>query len=124
MADIIIVAVIIILVAVIAVRYVVRVSSGGCNCGCGGSERAPRPKPVEVKDTDATHYPYTEDLLIGGMNCEGCARNIENALNALEGTWAQVELEQKTAHVRSKTPIDRDACARAIRGAGYSVRSL
>lgn len=58
------------------------------------------------------------------MSCEGCARNVENALNALEGTWARVDLGRNTAHILSKTPIDREACAQAVRDAGYSVRDL
>ena len=91
-------------------------------CGCSCSEHAPKPKQVNVGDTNKAYYPYAEDFLIGGMSCEECERNVENTLTALEGTWANVDLNQKTAHALSKAPIDRDACARAIRDAGYPIR--
>ena len=41
--------------------------------------RAARRPKVVVADTDESHYPYREELLIGGMSCDGCARNVTNA---------------------------------------------
>ena len=60
-----------------------------------------RPKKVVVVDTDASHYPYSDELLIGGMSCDGCAQNVANALNALDGVWATVTYANHTARVRS-----------------------
>ena len=71
---------------------------------------ARRPKKVVVVDTDASHYPYSDELLIGGMSCDGCAQNVANALNALDGVWATVTYADHTARVRSKQPVDR--CSR------------
>ena len=113
MADFIIVAAAIVLVAVIAVSYVRRVGSGGCACGCSNSERAPKPKRVEVADTDEAHYPYAAELIIGGMSCEGCARNVENALNALEGTWARVDSPEDAPRVNCQEEFLREAYLRA-----------
>ena len=48
-------------------------------------------------DTDASHYPYRDELLIGGMSCDGCAQNVANALNALDGVWATVTYADHTA---------------------------
>ena len=52
---------------------------------------------------------------------EGCAQNVANALNAVEGTWATVDLGSRIATVRSKTPIDQGALSDAVRKAGYKI---
>lgn len=75
-------------------------------------------------DTDASHYPYSDELLIGGMSCDGCAQNVANALNALDGVWATVTYTDHTARVRSKQPIDRGALVAAVKDAGYYVMTL
>ena len=77
-----------------------------------------------VADTDASHYPYSDELLIGGMSCDGCAQNVANALNALDDVWATVTYTDHTARVRSKRPVDRDTLETAVRGAGYYVMKM
>ena len=77
-----------------------------------------------VADTDPSHYPYSDELFIGGMSCDGCARNVTNALNALDGVWATVTYADHTARVRSKRPVDRDTLETAVRGAGYFVMKM
>ena len=81
-------------------------------------------KRVVVADTDPSHYPYSDELLIGGMSCDGCAQNVANALNALDGVWATVTYADHTARVRSKRPIDRGVLEAAVRDAGYYVMTL
>lgn len=81
-------------------------------------------KRVAVADTDESHYPYCDELLIGGMSCDGCAQNVENALNALDGVWATVTYADHTARVRSKRLVDRDTLETAVRGAGYYVMKM
>lgn len=120
-ADIVIIAVVVVAVALVAVRYVRTVRGGGCNCGCGGSEPRKRVRRAVVSDTDESHYPYAVDLPIGGMSCQGCAENVQNALNALDGTWARVDLDARTAHVLTKQPADTVALETAVRNAGYYV---
>lgn len=75
-------------------------------------------------DTDASHYPYSDELLIGGMSCDGCVQNVANALNALDGVWATVTYADHTARVRSKQPVDRDVLETAVKDAGYYVMTL
>ena len=58
------------------------------------------------------------------MSCDGCAQNVENALNALDGVWATVAFADHAARVRSKHPIDREALEAAVKGAGYYVMKL
>ena len=118
----------IIVLAVIAIgmffglRRIAASTRGKSCCSDGASGR--KAKKVVVLDTDESHYPYSDELLIGGMSCDGCAQNVENALNAQDGVWATVTFADHTARVRSKNPIDREALETAVRGAGYYVMKL
>lgn len=118
----------IIVLAVIAVgvffglHRIVASTHGKSCCSDGASDK--KAKKVVVKDTDPSHYPYSDELLIGGMSCDGCARNVANALNALDGVWATVTYADHTARVRSKRPIDRGVLEAAVRDAGYYVMTL
>lgn len=95
-------------------------SFSGKSC-CSDGQKRVRVKKVAVKDTDVSHYPYQANFLIGGMSCEGCAQNVANALNAVEGTWATVDLGSRIATVRSKTPIDQQVLTAAVHEAGYNI---
>ena len=98
-------------------------STHGESC-CSDSVSGKKAKRVVVADTDESHYPYREELLIGGMSCDGCAQNVANALNALDGVWATVTYADHTARVRSKQPIDRGTLVAAVKDAGYYVMTL
>ena len=98
-------------------------STRGKSC-CSDGAVGKKAKRAVVTDTDESHYPYSDELLIGGMSCDGCAQNVANALNALDGVWATVTYTDHTARVRSKRPVDRYALETAVRGAGYYVMKL
>ena len=98
-------------------------STRGKSC-CSDGASGKKNKRVVVTDTDESHYPYSDEVLIGGMSCDGCAQNVENALNALDGVWATVTLADHTARVRSKHPVDRDVLEGAVKDAGYYVMKL
>lgn len=98
-------------------------STHGKSC-CSDGVSGKKAKRVAVADTDESHYPYCDELLIGGMSCDGCAQNVENALNALDGVWATVTYADHTARVRSKRLVDRDTLETAVRGAGYYVMKM
>ena len=95
-------------------------SFSGKSC-CSDGQKRVRVKKAVVTDTDASHYPYQANFLIGGMSCEGCAQNVANALNAVEGTWATVDLGSRIATVRSKTPLDQKVLADSVHEAGYEI---
>lgn len=118
-ANIVIVAAVVVALVLI-VRKQVK-TGGSCGCGCGDGACS-APKKVKVTDTDESHYPYSTDIKVAGMVCDGCVENVQNALNAIDGTYAKVDLKTQTAHVMRKQPIDLDACAAAIRNAGYQVK--
>lgn len=108
---------------VIGIKRIVDGAVRGKSC-CSDGKSVSKSKKVVVTDTDESHYPYAEDVLVGGMSCENCAHNVENALNGVEGTWARVNLGEKTAHVLSKQPIDIDALDAVVRDAGYYIMRL
>lgn len=98
-------------------------STHGKSC-CSDGASGKKAKKVVVTDTDASHYPYSDELLIGGMSCDGCAQNVANVLNALDGIWATVTYADHTARIRSKNSIDREVLEAAVRDAGYYVMTL
>ena len=98
-------------------------STHGKSC-CSDGASCKKAKRTVVTDTDESHYPYREELLIGGMSCDGCTQNVANALNALDGVWATVTYVDHTARVRAKQPIDRGVLEAAVKGAGYYVMKL
>lgn len=113
--------------AVYAVRHLVRIGKGKDSCCSGAGGGAPdvkKTKHVEVADTDPAHYPFTTQIRVRDMVCEGCVENVQNALNALPGTWATVDLASRTATVRTKTEPDENVLEHAIEDAGYSIIRL
>ena len=113
-----VVVTLLVVAALLAVRAVVRRARRGGGC-CG--EREAAPARLSAADRNKAHYPYEVRLNIGGMTCENCARRVENALNALEGTWATVDIATHTARVRCKQAPDRERLAEAVRRAGYAT---
>lgn len=114
-ANVVIVAVILAIVVYSVYSYTRKLRRGGGCCG----EHEPAEKKVPVADRHKDHYPYTVRLRIDGMHCGNCARRVENALNRLDGTWAEVDLGSKSATVRCKQPPDAAALGQAVRSAGY-----
>ena len=109
------------IIAVIAifglVNYIKKLKKGGDCC----PEHEEATKSVKVKDRDKSHYPYEAKLAIDGMSCNNCVRNVENALNALDGTWATVSLEDNMATVLLKNPPDIEKLSKAVADAGYML---
>ena len=89
---------------------------------CGTHDAAP--KKIKVKDKNKAHYPYTYTLTVDGMHCSNCARRVENALNAKEGVWASVKLENNTVLVRSKSQLEWAELSKTISDAGYTLIEL
>ena len=119
MVDFLIVGAALALAVFILVRQAMRIGRGG-GCGCeGGGARPVRQRRRRVRHIDAKRYPYALELQVSGMHCENCARRIEDALQSLD-VIAKAELPS-TVIVRSKHPVDKEACSKAVRKAGYEV---
>lgn len=77
--------------------------------------------------TPQPHTPATVQIMtldIAGMSCEGCARQVVTALNALEGVvHASVDLQKNRALVEHLPAYSgAPALVTAVRNAGYSAR--
>ena len=113
-------AVICVILAVICIfsvkKYRKKLTSGCCGAGGEGTVKKRR-----VSDRNKAHYPYTKILKLDGMSCGNCANRVENALNALDGVWASVDLGSQEALVRMKQPTDPELLKNAVRKQGYTV---
>jgi len=67
----------------------------------------------------------TETLKLTGMTCEGCAKSVSKALNALDGVHeVVVSLSAGEAAVRYDEHLtSHDQLKSALEGAGYGVGS-
>ena len=117
MLNIIIVLIVAAIVVFGSINYIKKLKKGGDCC----PEHEEATKSVKVKDRDKSHYPYEAKLAIDGMSCNNCVRDVENALNALDGTWATVSLEDNMATVLLKNPPDIEKLSKAVADAGYMV---
>ncbi len=66
----------------------------------------------------------TKTMHIEGMACGHCSARVEQALNALDGVSATVNLEAKTAAVTLAHPVDDAVLSKAVTDAGYTVISI
>ena len=62
-----------------------------------------------------------KNILINGMSCGHCQARVEEALNAIPGVEAKVDLRKKTASVVLKTEVDDQTLTKAVTDAGYEV---
>ena len=53
------------------------------------------------------------------MTCQNCQRHVENALNTLPDTLAEVNLSAQNVTVWTKGDADEEVIRKAIRDAGY-----
>lgn len=89
--------------------------------GCCGSESGTAEKRIKVSDRNPEHYKNCVQLTISGMTCSRCKLRVENALNAKENIWAEVNLKEGTALVRMKEELPDDTLRRIVSRAGYTV---
>ncbi len=120
-----IIEIIIVIVITVAVAWgiyeIVKKSKHGGGC-CGEHDEAE--KRVTVKDRNKAHYPYIITLKIEGMTCENCARRVENALNSLDGIWAQVDIGSHIAKVRCKQLADDKQLIKTVTQSGYAASKI
>ena len=75
----------------------------------------------KVDDTDESHYPFVYILKIDGMKCSGCASNVENALDDMDGVWAGVSLGNREARVLSKREYGKEDFEAALADSSYDI---
>ena len=64
------------------------------------------------------------EIVIDGMMCAHCSGRVEQALNAVEGVSATVNLEKKTAYIEAADSVSEDVLKAAVTNAGYTVVSI
>ena len=65
-----------------------------------------------------------KELVIEGMSCSHCSGRVEQALNAIAGVEATVDLDKKTAFVTLSSDVAEDTLQNAVEEAGYEVVSM
>jgi copper chaperone CopZ len=63
-------------------------------------------------------------MMIEGMTCMHCSKRVESALNSIEGVKAKVDLEDKSAFLKLKKPVEDKILSDAVTNAGYKVVSI
>jgi copper chaperone CopZ len=61
---------------------------------------------------------------INGMSCGHCQARVEQALNAIAGVEAKVELKKNRAVVNLKSEVLDETLRSAVTEAGYEVKSI
>ncbi len=117
--NVVLIILLIVLISLAAAAAAKKMRRGGGCCG----EHETAEKKVAAADRNKSHYPWTVTLDIGGMTCENCSRKVENALNRLNGTWANVSISSHSARVLCKDEPDEALIREAVRSAGYVVTS-
>ena len=115
----IIIILILVIICIFSFRGYLKKLANGC-CGSGGDSV----KKVKVTDKDASHYPYSVKLEIEGMTCGNCKARVENALNSLDGVWAEVDLGTNSAIVRMKEKLSNDDLRKTVLHSGYAVTKV
>ena len=77
-----------------------------------------QPESIQEKKEEKNMY----TMKIEGMMCPHCQAAVTKALEALEGTKAEVNLEKKEAYV--ETGLEKEALKKAVEDAGYQVLSV
>ncbi len=80
--------------------------------------------PTELIPEEKGKFEMTKVMKIDGMMCGHCAARVENALNALEGVSAKVDLDNKCANITLSAPVEDNQLKKTVENAGYSVVSV
>ncbi|MDE6607875.1 MAG: heavy-metal-associated domain-containing protein [Lachnospiraceae bacterium] len=64
------------------------------------------------------------EMKVEGMSCGHCSARVEEALNAIEGVKAEVDLKKKTAYVTLESEVSEDVLKKAVEDAGYTVTEV
>ncbi len=79
-------------------------------------------RKIEERPIKKEEIAMTKTVIIEGLMCQNCVKHATNALNALPGITATVDLESKTATVTGE--VSDEAIKKAIAEAGYEVTSI
>ena len=62
---------------------------------------------------------------VEGMSCQHCVQHVKSALESIEGvSSAKVDLDSKTAVIKSSSEISNSKIEEAVKDAGYEVKDI
>ena len=74
---------------------------------------------------DKSHYPYEKTLVVDGMVCKNCSARVENALNSIDGVWAEADVSSGRVTVRMKREIEDKVLKKTVNDIGaYTVMKV
>ncbi len=86
------------------------------------------PQTTETKVINETEkkggLPMNKVIHINGMMCANCEKYVNNALNAIDGVEAKVDLANNLANVTLAKDVDDATLTKAVSDAGYEVTSI
>ena len=98
--------------------------SSVCVVGNSLRLRTFRPKSGEHKTEIQSKGEHTMKLYVEGMMCNHCKMHVENALNAIDGVTADVDLAGKCANVTLTKDVPDSVLTDAVVKAGYEVKGI
>ena len=114
-----IICIIILIIFIYSIKSYTNKLTNGC-CGAGGDTV----KKIKPADKNVNNYLYNYKIKIEGMTCKNCKMRVENAFNEDSNFYAQVNLKEKYADVRSKLKISKEDLERIVNKEGYKVISI
>lgn len=107
-------------IAFVVLRSYKKKLASGC---CGASDESV--KKNKVADKDKSHYPYEKTLVVDGMVCKNCSARVENALNSIDGVWAEADVSSGRVTVRMKREIEDKVLKKTVNDIGaYTVMKM
>lgn len=87
--------------------------------------RSAAPATQEIKSSERNEEIVMQKIIhINGMSCPHCSNHVQQALNAIGGVEAVVELENKLARVTLTSAVSDDTLKQAVVDAGYEVVTI
>lgn len=80
--------------------------------------------PGDIAHSTRKEKTLKKQILIEGMSCAHCQKHVQDALNAIDGVQATVDLEKAVAQVTATKEISDTILKQAVEDAGYTVRSI
>ena len=114
--------IVILIVLIFAVKGSWRHFKGEGAC-CGGGSGSVKPKKPKRKTLDGPVI-GRRTIRISGMHCQNCVNSVTNALNAIDGVSAKVNLKDNSAEVSYDRPVDVADLKQAVERAGFKVDGI
>lgn len=81
------------------------------------------PQTALSEQTQGDHI-MEKVIVVEGMTCDHCRKRVEDALNAIDGVEAKVNLQEKKAFIKLDKAISETSLTGAVTEAGYTVSKI